>query len=59
MSKVIEFLKGKKTNIVGVGIGIVAALFATDVIDQPTAEFALTVLGGGALMTLRDAIKSK
>jgi hypothetical protein len=59
VKKFLEFFKGKKTNIVGVGIGITATLYATGMIYEPTAQALLTILGGGAVMTLRDAIKTK
>ena len=56
MAKIVEFFSGKKTYIMGTGMGIVAALFAMGIIDKELSEILLTFLGGGAVLTLREAI---
>jgi len=56
MAKIKEFFDGKKTYIIGIGIGIVAALFAAGIITKELSEILLTMLGGGAVLTLREAI---
>ena len=56
MAKIIEFFNGKKTYIMGVGIAVVTGLFATGIIDKDLSEILLTLLGGGAVLTLREAI---
>ena len=56
MAKIIEFFNGKKTYIMGAGIAVVTGLFATGIIDKDLSEILLTLLGGGAVLTLREAI---
>ena len=56
MKAVIAFFKGKKSYILGAAIGITAGLFAAGLIDEPTAQMLLTMMGGGAVLTLREAI---
>ena len=56
MAKIIEFFNGKKTYIMGTGMGVVAGLFAMGIIDKELSEILLTLLGGGAVLTLREAI---
>ncbi len=58
MSAFVEFLKGKKTYIIGAGIGLVVFAFAAGLIGQDTSEMLLTLLGGGAVLTLRAAISN-
>ena len=56
MAKIVEFFNGKKTYIMGAGIAVVTGLFATGFIDKDLSEILLTLLGGGAVLTLREAI---
>ncbi len=56
MTKIKEFFDGKKTYIMGAGMGIVAALFAMGIITKELSEILLTLLGGGAVLALRKAI---
>ena len=54
--EILTFLKGKKTYIL-VACGLaVAALHVLGVIDETTANTALTVLGLGSVATLRAGI---
>jgi len=52
MGSIVEYLKGKKTNLLGVGIGIVVVLFATGVINKEISEMLLGLLGGGAVLSI-------
>ena len=52
MGSIVEYLKGKKTNLLGVGIGIVVVLFATGLISREMSEMLLGLLGGGAVLSL-------
>jgi hypothetical protein len=53
MQKTIEFLKGKKTYLVAIGLGIVAFLQAMKYIDETTAESMIAFLTGSGLAALR------
>lgn len=56
MNKVLAFLVGKKTYIVGVIALIFGGLHESGVVNTQTYETALTILGPLGLMTLRDAL---
>lgn len=56
MTKIISFLEGKKTYIMGtLGILTVVA-YLLHFVDANTADTLLTVFGFGGLITLRSAI---
>ena len=59
LKTMIEWLKGKKTYFIGVGIGVVVALRYIGVIDDQTFDAFLTLLGAGGLVTMRAAIAKK
>jgi hypothetical protein len=48
-----EWLRGKKTYITAIAIGVVTALHAAGKIDQATYETLLALLGAGGLAFLR------
>ena len=51
-----EMLKGKKTYIIAVLVGVVAALEAAAIIDSSVAENLYAALGAGGLATLRMGV---
>ena len=58
MQPVLTFLRGKKTYILVACALAVAGLDMTGVIDDGSANTALTVLGFGGLATLRAGVTS-
>ena len=54
MTKILKFLKGKKTYIIAIGIGIAAALNYLGIIIPDYVLLILNALGLGAI---RDSIK--
>ncbi len=59
MSKLLEFLKGKKTYVIfALGL-LVFALKIGGVIDEKVAIDILTALGLGGLLTIRLALAGK
>lgn len=52
MGSIVEYLKGKKTNLLGVGIGIVVVLFATGLVSKEISEMLLGLLGGGSVLSI-------
>ncbi len=59
MTKMIEFLKGYRSYILGAGVVAVVFAFAIGLIDKGTAEMLISAMGGGAILTLRAAIGNK
>jgi len=57
MSKLIAFLKGKKSYAIAIVGIIVGGLYAQGYIDQKQFETIAAILGGLGLMTARAAIK--
>ncbi len=58
MGAFVEFLNGKKSYIIGASIGLVVFAFAAGLIGKDTSELLITLLGGGAVLTLRAAISN-
>lgn len=56
MNSTIEYLKGKKTYIVGVAAAITVGAQVAGLISPDTANTLLSMLGVGGLITLRAAI---
>ena len=56
MKKILNYLQGKKTYIVGLAIAVVVALNHLAVIDAQTGNIILGLLGAGGLITLRAAV---
>lgn len=56
MTKLITFLEGKKTYIMGFFGIITVVLYLTHVLDANTANTLLTVFGFGGLISLRASI---
>lgn len=56
MKKVIEFMKGKKTYLVALMVGIVAVAQFLGWIDMSVATLLYGVLGAGGTASLRNAI---
>lgn len=56
MGKVITFLSGKKTYIMGAGGLLVVGLWMGGVISDDIATQALAALGFGGIITLRAAV---
>lgn len=54
-----DLLDGKKTYLVAIGVGIVAALNAAGLIDEATAKMFYGFLGAGGLACLRSGIEKK
>ncbi len=52
MGSIVEYLKGKKTNLLGVGIGIVVVLFATGMISKEMSEILIGLFGGGSVLSI-------
>ena len=59
MSKLITILQGKKTYIVAVCIGIIAALQFLSIIPAEVAATLYGLLGAGGLATLRAGVSKK
>jgi hypothetical protein len=55
MSKLIEFLKGKKSYLCAIGLGLVVAAEALGYITKETADSLKALLGAGAIAALRAA----
>lgn len=58
MNQVIENLKGKKTYVIALAIGLVTAAEFLGWIDMATAATLYGLLGAGGLVTLRMAVNS-
>ena len=56
--KVIEFLQGKKTYIVGGAALLVVGLWIGGIVDDTMAAQALSALGFGGVITLRAGMKT-
>ena len=52
-------LKGKRTNIIGILIGIVSAVKAMGYISEAVADILIELLLGGGLMALRAGVRSE
>ena len=52
MDKIKELLKGRKTYLQALGVGLTVALFAAGVLDQETATVILGFLGAGTVASL-------
>lgn len=52
MGKVVEYLKGKKTYIQAIGIGLVVALGWAGVIGVDVVALALGLLGAGSVASI-------
>lgn len=59
MKQVIEFLKGKKTYFVALGVAITSAAVYLGWIDGETATVIYGLLGAGGLASLRAATKAE
>jgi hypothetical protein len=57
MSKILEFLKGKKTYVVAIAGAAVQGLVFAGVLTQEAANPILAMLGFGAAASLRSAVK--
>jgi hypothetical protein len=57
MSTFFSSLKGKKTYIIAVLLGVVSALQYLGYVDQETAGMVQTLLLGGGLAALRSGVK--
>lgn len=57
MSLLIELLSGKKTYLVAAAAAIVQFLVMIGTLDQETANYILSILGIGGVVTMRAAIK--
>ena len=53
-----DFLKGKKTYLIAVAVGLLAAAKALGYIDDETVATLTVLLGGGGLATLRAGMAS-
>jgi len=53
-----EFLKGKKTYLVALGIAIATGALQMGWIDQKTYEWIIGILGAGGLAAIRAGIKN-
>lgn len=51
-----DFLKGNKTYLIAIAMGIATALHAADLIDTGTFQTIMAFLGSGGLATLRHAV---
>jgi len=56
MGKILEFLKGKKTYLVAVGLAILTFLLNAGIIDQATYDQIYGYLTALGLLTLRAGV---
>ncbi len=59
MTNFLNFIKGKKTYLIALGIGLVAAAEFLGFIDGAVVALLKTLLLGGGLAALRDALPSR
>lgn len=54
----LEWLKGKRTYLVAIAIGILTALWSAGVVDSKLYEIGMGLLGGTGLASLRAGVSN-